>query len=118
MNWTKCPVPVQGLLTEIIWDGARFVASGYGGVAVSPDGATWTSVGPGIASGRALGSSGKRYLLCVLSYCDISEDTLQWYRTQWLPDVNPNVMGLTWGDTKWVVVDSEGGGAPMVLTSP
>jgi len=118
LNWTKHAVPVQGLLTEIIWDGLQFVASGYGGVAISPDGTTWTQVGQGIVWGRALGSSGQRYLLCALSNCQASGDAVQWHGTQWLPDINPHVMGLTWGDTKWVVVGSEGGSAPMVLTSP
>ncbi|HET9694353.1 MAG TPA: hypothetical protein VFP48_08200 [Steroidobacteraceae bacterium] len=117
-GWQKHPVPVQGRLTEVIWDGAQFVAAGYGGVARSPDGTTWTQVGPGVAWGRALGSSGERYLLCVLSTCQVSEDGLQWYSTQSLPGVDPHVMGLTWGDTKWVVVGSRGGSEPMVLTSP
>lgn len=117
-NWTKHPVPVQGLLTEVIWDGAQFIAAGYGGVATSPDGTTWTQVAQGLAWGRALGWSGERALLCVLSNCQASEDGVQWYVTQPLPDIGAHVMGLTWGDTKWVVVGSQAGGAPMVLTSP
>jgi hypothetical protein len=106
LAWTSQRLDMIGLsgFYDIAWGGSRFVAVGYAGGATSIDGVTWQQTGAGtLGANQAIGWSGNRFLSCGVVYCQVSTDGLQWGSTQ-LPGVGPNVYGVAWNGTRWVVV--------------
>jgi hypothetical protein len=122
LGWTvHRPGPgVDSSFRNVVHGGSLYVATGYPANAASPDGMSWQQ-GSGATNGLGLGWSGYRFLSCGVLYCHSSTDGFTWGQTAATLPGPPatTVLGLTWGDGRWVAVGYSGtGSAAAVLTSP
>jgi hypothetical protein len=104
---------IGGYLKDVASNGSLTVAVGYiSGAITSTDGIHWQQVAVGTGSWNAVAWNGTRFLVCGTIYCSTTTDGLSWLQTQ-LPS-GTNVLGVTWGDQRWIGVGSNG----VIVTSP
>jgi hypothetical protein len=121
LAWTvhRLDPAVGSFFRNVVHGGSVYVAGGYPANASSPDGIAWQAT-PGAFDGYGLAWNGNRFLSCGYVYCHVSTDGVTWDQAPaTLPGSGTLVLGLTWGNDRWVGVGNQGSGSiAVVLTSP
>lgn len=128
LAWTKHAITANGIygLTDIVFNGSRYIATGDGGVFTSTNAEDWQRIGETIFSGgRAVGHSHWRFMVCGPSVCQFvycsdvfpATGTCDWNgvgagTTSPLPF--KNISSVSWSHNKWIAA----GGTNIIATSP
>ena len=111
ISWSKYTDVVSNL-SSIVWDGGRFVATGFDGVITSPDGVTWTDTGATSSVGSLIWD-GSRYVgIGQAGLISSSTDALNW--TTQVSNTTERLAAIAWNGSQYVA----GGSSGTILSSP
>lgn len=101
-----------GQLSDVVWSGSRFVASGYEAMATSPDGVSWNVYRNPLFSAGGVTWSGSKFVAAGTSGIFTSTDGVTWTKTY---TSTYSLRGITWSGFQYVAV---GTGTPVIMVSP
>jgi len=123
ITWTGLVSTGWNFPDRVVWDGSKFIASGWGHTATSTDGAAWTQVGTGIDTQyRKMFTYGTTYISGSNTGGRIAVSTDS--GSTWsYPDVVGGIAGaqegraVIWDGTKWIVSGGTSSTTPFLINS-